>query len=85
MASDPAHLSTVSRGTPVRHHPRQEPGAVIPPAGICAGGGGQPPSLPRRETRLAPRSDSKLGVRMPVFSSSPVATERAAAREGGSG
>ncbi len=27
--------------------PRQEPGAVIPPAGICAGGGGQPPSLPR--------------------------------------
>ena len=31
-----------------RHHPRQEPGAVIPPAGIRAGGGGQPPSLPRR-------------------------------------
>ena len=30
-----------------RHDPRQEPGAVIPPAGICAGGGGQPPSLPR--------------------------------------
>ena len=31
-----------------RSHPRQEPGAVIPPAGICAGGGGQPPSLPRQ-------------------------------------
>ena len=31
-----------------RDHPRQEPGAVIPPAGICAGGGGQPPSLPRQ-------------------------------------
>jgi hypothetical protein len=29
--------------------PRQEPGAVIPPAGIRAGGGGQPPSLPRQE------------------------------------
>jgi len=22
-----------------RHHPRQEPGAVVPHAGICAGGG----------------------------------------------
>jgi hypothetical protein len=32
----------------MRDHPRQEPGAVIPPAGIRAGGGGQPPSLPRR-------------------------------------
>ena len=31
-----------------RHHPRQEPGAVVPLAGIRAGGGGQPPSLPRR-------------------------------------
>jgi len=31
-----------------RHHPRQEPGAVIPLAGICAGGAGQPASLPRR-------------------------------------
>ena len=31
----------------MRDHPRQEPGAVIPPAGIRAGGGGQPPSLPR--------------------------------------
>ena len=30
-----------------RDHPRQEPGAVIPLAGIRAGGGGQPPSLPR--------------------------------------
>jgi hypothetical protein len=26
--------------TPVRHYPRQEPGAVIPHAGICAGGAG---------------------------------------------
>jgi hypothetical protein len=27
--------------------PRQEPGAVVPHAGICAGGAGQPASLPR--------------------------------------
>src|SRR6185437_10083397 len=27
-----------SGGTSGRHDPRQEPGAVIPPAGICAGG-----------------------------------------------
>ena len=25
---------------PARHHPRQEPGAVVPHAGICAGGAG---------------------------------------------
>jgi hypothetical protein len=31
-----------------RDDPRQEPGAVVPLAGICAGGGGQAPSLPRR-------------------------------------
>jgi hypothetical protein len=35
-----------------RHYLRQEPGAVIPPAGICAGGAGQPASLPR--PRLTP-------------------------------
>jgi hypothetical protein len=27
--------------------PRQEPYAVVPHVRICAGGGGQPPSLPR--------------------------------------
>jgi len=37
----------VSRCAPARHHPRQEPGAVVPLAGIRAGGGGQPPSLPQ--------------------------------------
>jgi hypothetical protein len=31
-----------------RHDPRQEPGAVVPLAGICAGGGEQSPSVPRR-------------------------------------
>ena len=33
---------------PLRHYPRQEPGAVVPLAGICAGGGQQWPSLPRQ-------------------------------------
>src|ERR1700753_2491692 len=49
LASDSANLSTVSRRATGRHDPRQEPGAVIPPAGIRVGGGGQPPSLPRLE------------------------------------
>jgi hypothetical protein len=31
----------------MRDDPRQEPGAVTPPAGIRAGGGGRPPALPR--------------------------------------
>ena len=35
---------------PMRHDPRQEPGAVVPHAGICAGGGPQGPSLPRPVT-----------------------------------
>jgi hypothetical protein len=39
--------SKSARILPARYHPRQEPGAVVPLAGICAGGGGQPPSLPR--------------------------------------
>jgi hypothetical protein len=30
-----------------RHHPRQEPSAVVPLAGICAGGGPKGPFLPR--------------------------------------
>ena len=30
-----------------RHHPRQEPDAVVPPVRICAGGGPKGPSLPR--------------------------------------
>jgi hypothetical protein len=37
----------VARTTVPRHHPRQEPGALAAPAGICAGGGEQSPSLPR--------------------------------------
>jgi hypothetical protein len=40
LASYTAHLSPVSRATPVRHDPRQAPGAGVPHAGICAGGVG---------------------------------------------
>jgi len=34
----PASLPSVSAATLRRPHPRQEPGAVMPPAGICGGG-----------------------------------------------
>ena len=34
-------FTTRQTGNPdVRHHPRQEPSAVVPPAGICAGAAG---------------------------------------------
>ena len=35
-----------------RHHLRQEPGAVVPHAGICAGGAEKPASLPRPRLNL---------------------------------
>src|SRR5690348_9267540 len=50
LASTPANLSSLSRRASGRHDPRQEPGAVTPLAGIRAGGGGQPPSLPRQQS-----------------------------------
>jgi hypothetical protein len=37
----------VAREAVPRHHPRWEPGALAAPAGICAGGGEQSPSLVR--------------------------------------
>jgi hypothetical protein len=45
-----------------RHYLRQEPGAVIPPAGICAGGAGQPAASSSRTKfrqfrRIPPTSD----------------------------
>jgi hypothetical protein len=43
-----AHLSVFSRGSSCRYYPRQEPGAVIPLAGIRAGGGGRLPFLARQ-------------------------------------
>ena len=51
LASTTANLSPLSGGASGRHDPRQEPGAVVPLAGIRAGGGGQPPSLPRQSIR----------------------------------
>ena len=46
----PTHLASVAREAVPRHHPRWEPGALAAPAGICAGGGEQSPSLPRPPT-----------------------------------
>jgi hypothetical protein len=37
-------------------YPRWEPGARIAPAGICAGGTGQPVSLPRSAVRFGSRA-----------------------------
>jgi hypothetical protein len=48
LASASAYLSSLPIRAIGRDDPRQEPGAVVPLAGICAGGGGRPPSLPRR-------------------------------------
>jgi hypothetical protein len=43
----PEVAAPLSRLAVRRHDPRWEPGAVVPLAGICAGGGEQSPSLPR--------------------------------------
>ena len=40
-----------------RHHPRQEPDAVVPPVRICAGGGPKGPSLPRLRQEQAGGTD----------------------------
>lgn len=40
-------IASLARPAACRHDPRQEPGAAILHAGICAGGPGQPGSLPR--------------------------------------
>src|SRR5262249_52011534 len=40
VASRAPYNASVSRATPTRYAPRQEPGAVVPHAGICAGGAG---------------------------------------------
>jgi hypothetical protein len=46
------HPSSSQRAT-VRQHLRQEPDAVVPHVRTCAGGAGQPASLPRRKRRSA--------------------------------
>ena len=40
LAAETPYLPSVSRATLARHDPRQEPGAGVPHAGICAGGAG---------------------------------------------
>jgi hypothetical protein len=40
VASSAPYQASVSRATPTRDDPRQEPGAGVPHAGICAGGAG---------------------------------------------
>jgi hypothetical protein len=47
LAAQPETPAPLSRLAVRRHDPRWEPGAVLPLAGICAGGGEQSPSLPR--------------------------------------
>jgi hypothetical protein len=63
LASSGPDLSPVSfRTTQVtwRSYPRQEPSALVAPAGICAGDAGKPASLPR-STALA-RPGEKVGL-----------------------
>jgi len=50
---------------PSRHHLRQEPYEVIPQVRICAGGAGQPASLPRPFLDVAIKSE-RLGIRKRV-------------------
>jgi hypothetical protein len=49
-----------------RHHPRQEPDAVIPLVRICEGGGSQEPSLPRPAQPPAPRAPCTQGTLYPA-------------------
>ena len=56
--SELKRVREVARKEPSREYPRQEPGAVVPHAGICAGGAGQPAFLPRpRDDFLSDKSD----------------------------
>jgi hypothetical protein len=48
LVAQPETPAPLSRLTVRRHDPRWEPGALAAHAGICAGGGEQSPSLPRR-------------------------------------
>ena len=48
LVAQPEAPAPLSRLAVRRHDPRWEPGALAAHAGICAGGGEQSPSLPRR-------------------------------------
>jgi hypothetical protein len=49
-----------------RHHPRREPYALIGPVRICAGGAGQPASLPRSRRKRC-SAGNEQSVPLPVF------------------
>jgi hypothetical protein len=56
-------IRKAAKPTATRHYLRQEPGAVIPHAGICAGGGPKGPFLPRpvhHEAFASPVNDENL-------------------------
>ena len=57
-----ASRDKVSLPTPGRHDPRQEPGAVVPHAGICAGGRRQRRSLPQSPYLIIVLGRSLLSV-----------------------
>ena len=61
LATTAHHLSSLSRPATCRHHPRQEPDAVMPPVRICGGGRGRPRFLLRLVGILARiRGDTQL-------------------------
>src|SRR5712691_6292046 len=47
MVAPCPRAASISRTALRRSHPRQEPSAVVPHAGVCAGGGEQSSSLPQ--------------------------------------
>ena len=53
LASARSPQASTSRRAVPRHDPRWEPGAVVPLAGICAGGDRQLSSLPRRSSAMS--------------------------------
>jgi hypothetical protein len=53
LASARSPPASTSRRAVPRHDPRWEPGAVVPLAGICAGGDKQLSSLPRRSSAMS--------------------------------
>jgi len=61
-----------------RLYPRQEPNAVVPHAGICAGGGPQGPSLPRPDPLLGISGRERVSQRERyVCSNEPLARRKA--------
>ena len=66
MATTSPHPAPLARRPLRRQNPRQEPSAVVPHAGICAGGRQQWRSLPRPPHRLCHRAGTLQGERAPA-------------------